>query len=85
MALECVVTGEPQPTVYWEGPPGRAQAPGLEGGGASGVPGRETAIYVINSITRADEGFYTCYANNNLGQAQKRIQIIGQLSILIEP
>ncbi|XP_037089475.1 basement membrane-specific heparan sulfate proteoglycan core protein-like [Pollicipes pollicipes] len=64
--LRCSASGDPTPSVTWEGGGVRS--------GLSGVPGR--TILHIDDASAADAGVYTCRAENDAGRASDRLRLV---------
>lgn len=69
LRLECTAEGDPTPNVYWETPQAR-DAPL-----AAPRPQPGSAVLNIVSVTYADQGVYTCVADNGQGRMEERIQV----------
>ncbi|XP_032230878.2 contactin-2 [Nematostella vectensis] len=73
VAVACVATGSPKPTVEWSSQP-LPQCRSLSR--AKIVNQGSTAILTIESVTKEDEGIYCCVARNSNGQSKPHIVIL---------
>ncbi|CAG0921774.1 unnamed protein product [Notodromas monacha] len=71
VALLCRASGNPPPTVSWRRYDG---GPLYSQGSAGGAP--QSAQYMIERVTREDEGVYVCSARNQAGEAEDRLNLI---------
>ena len=62
--INCTASGTPDPDVRW-------MKNGIEK-----RSGKKTAFLTFSSINRADDGQYTCRANNSAGNDQKHVTLV---------
>ncbi|XP_037075728.1 basement membrane-specific heparan sulfate proteoglycan core protein-like isoform X4 [Pollicipes pollicipes] len=73
VTLECRATGDPTPSVSWEG--GRSGTPFFsEARDDRAQPG--VALVEIGAVTQEDAGVYTCRARSSAGQSEQRLQMV---------
>ena len=61
----CSATGKPDPDVKW-----------ITGDGQVKSLGKKSAMLTFNSINRADDGQYTCKANNSAGPTEEQVTLV---------
>ena len=61
----CSATGKPDPDVKW-----------ITWNGQVKSLGKKSATLTFNSINRADDGQYTCKANNSAGSTEKLVTLL---------
>ncbi|KAL1116702.1 hypothetical protein AAG570_005174 [Ranatra chinensis] len=74
LRLKCTASGEPQPTVTWI-KPSRTTIYSSHGAGHTEDRYPE-AEYEVYSVSREDEGTYTCVAENKAGRTEARVQVM---------
>ena len=62
--ITCTASGTPDPDVRWMG------------NGIEKRSGTKTAFLTFNSINRADDGQYTCRANNSAGNDENHVTLV---------
>jgi len=62
--ISCTASGTPDPDVQW-----------IRNGNVKSS-GKKTVFLTFNSINRADDGQYTCKANNSAGNDEKHITLV---------
>lgn len=70
--LDCRVEGKPEPRVSWVTPYGHS-LPSLYLGGRFQV--HRNGSLELRGVRKADEGRYTCFAKNNLGEASLLVEL----------
>ena len=61
----CSATGKPDPDVKW-----------ITWNGQVKSLGKKSATLTFNSINRADDGQYTCKANNSAGPTEEQVTLV---------
>ena len=64
MNISCTASGTPDPDVQW-----------IRNGKVK-ISGRKTVFLTFSSIKIADEGEYTCRANNSAGNDEKHTTLV---------
>ena len=64
MNMNCTASGTPDPDVQW-----------IRNGIAKSS-GKKTAFLTFSSINRADDGRYTCKANNSAGNDENHVTLV---------
>ena len=64
VSLTCIASGKPDPDVQW-----------IKNGMVESY-GKKTADLTFRSITRRDDGQYTCKANNSAGNDQQHVTLV---------
>ena len=64
MNISCTASGTPVPYVQW-----------IRNGNVKSS-GQDTVFVTFNSISRADDGQYTCKANNSAGNDEKQTTLV---------
>ncbi|KAK0156100.1 Matrix-remodeling-associated protein 5 [Merluccius polli] len=77
--VDCVATGLPNPEVSWSLPDGTVINNALQSDD-SGVRNRRFVIFdngtlLLQQMGKKDEGDYTCYAKNKLGEDEKKVSV----------
>ncbi|XP_029113444.1 matrix-remodeling-associated protein 5 [Scleropages formosus] len=77
--VDCVASGLPDPEVSWSLPDGTTIGNALQSDD-SGVRSRRYVIFgngtlLLRQMEKADEGNYTCYAKNELGEDEMRVNV----------
>ena len=62
--ISCIVSGTPDPNVTW-----------IRNGVAKSS-GKKAAFLTFRSVKRADDGQYTCRANNSAGSAEVHVTLM---------
>lgn len=63
--ISCTASGTPEPDVQW-----------IRNKIVLKSSGRKTAFLTFSNINRADEGQYTCKANNSAGNDEKHVALV---------
>jgi len=66
LRLECLVEGEPRPSIVWRkiGQQGPREV------------SRGNALFEVRSVGRSDEGTYACLASSPAGEVEERVQVL---------
>ncbi|KAL4631566.1 matrix-remodeling-associated protein 5-like [Arapaima gigas] len=77
--VDCVASGLPDPEVSWSLPDGTTISNALQSDD-SGVRSRRYVIFgngtlLLRQIDKKDEGNYTCYAKNELGEDEMKVNV----------
>jgi len=66
LRLECLVEGEPRPSIVWRkiGQQGPREV------------ARGSALFEVRSVGRRDEGTYACLASSPAGEMEERVQVL---------
>ncbi|KAM6980828.1 LOW QUALITY PROTEIN: matrix-remodeling-associated protein 5, partial [Aplochiton taeniatus] len=77
--VDCVATGLPDPEVTWSLPDGTMINNALQSDD-SGLRSRRYVIFdngtlLLQQMGKKDEGEYTCYAKNHLGEVERKVRV----------
>ena len=64
MKINCTASGKPDPDVRW-----------IKNGTVTSL-GKKTSLLAFSRINRADDGQYTCRANNSAGNDENHVALV---------